>query len=201
MDSVSDYYSATQLRFDRWSALRETTTSLCREKAAQKIAALKVRINDLFEALDVIESYWAFPGMAAFDHMRRQFAHDNFDELSLGVSRVCRALTTGAYRRRTIPLENVEWVSHARFTATVERERYLLHRLTLHSDPQDRFIGAFLRPPLYSTAFAVGFGTLYTAVYRPRLQQMEVRWPGTVWPQSMDRFQEGGRRVRIPGAA
>ncbi len=65
--------------------------------------------------------------------------------------------------------ENVEWVSHARFTATVERERFLLQRLTLHRDPQETFIGAFLRPPLYSTAFDAGFGTLYTAVYRPRL--------------------------------
>jgi predicted choloylglycine hydrolase len=71
----------------------------------------------------------------------------------------------------------------------------------MHRDPQDKFINAFLRPPLYSTAFSAGFGTLYTAVYRPRLQQMEVRWPGTVWSQTMDHFQEGGRRVQIPGAA
>jgi hypothetical protein len=83
----------------------------------------------------------------------------------------------------------------------VERERFLLQRLTLHRDPEDKFIGAFLRPPLYSTAFDAGFGTLYTAVYRPRLQQMEVRWPGTIWPLEMDAFQEGGRRVQIPGAA
>jgi len=97
--------------------------------------------------------------------------------------------------------ESVEWVSHARFTATVERERFLLHRLTLHRDPEETFIGAFLKPPLYSTAFADGFGTLYTAVYRPRKQMMEVRWPGTVWPMAMHGFQEGGRYVRIPGAA
>ncbi|MEP2030651.1 MAG: C45 family peptidase [Paracoccaceae bacterium] len=97
--------------------------------------------------------------------------------------------------------ESVEWVSHARFTATVERERYLLQRLTLHRDPQEKFIEAFLRPPLYSTAFSAGFGTLYTAVYRPRKKEMEVRWPGTVWSLSMRDFAEGGRRVQIPGAA
>ena len=96
---------------------------------------------------------------------------------------------------------SVEWVSHARFTATVERERYLLQRLTLHRDSQEKFIGAFLKPPLYSAAFSVGFGTLYTAVYRPRKQQMEVRWPGTVWPMAMSGFTEGGRVVRIPGPA
>lgn len=97
--------------------------------------------------------------------------------------------------------ENVEWLSHARFTATVERERFLLQRLTLHRDPLDKFIGAFLKPPLYSTAFSVGFGTLYTAVYRPRRREMELRWPGTVWPLSLRRFEEGSRQVHVPGAA
>ena len=97
--------------------------------------------------------------------------------------------------------ESVEWLSHARFTATVERERFLLQRLTLHRDPEEKFIGAFLRPPLYSTAFNAGFGTLYTAVYRPRLGQMETRWPGTTWSQSFDHFEDAARRVQIPGAA
>jgi predicted choloylglycine hydrolase len=97
--------------------------------------------------------------------------------------------------------ETVEWISHARITATVERERYLLQRITLHRDPEEKFIGAFLRPPLYSTAFSMGFGTLYTAVYRPRLGQMEVRWPDVNWKHSFDDFQEGVRQVMIPGTA
>ncbi len=97
--------------------------------------------------------------------------------------------------------ESVEWVSHARFTATVERERFLLHRLTLHRDPQETFINAFLKPPLYSTAFSVGFGTLYTAVYRPRKREMEIRWPGTVWPLSINDFVECSRKVHIPDPA
>ena len=105
MDSVSDYYSATQLRSDRWSALREATTGICREQNAKKIDALKKRIATLFESLSLIEPYWAFPGMAAFDHMRRQFEHANYDDLSFTVNRVTRALTTGAYRRRHIPLD------------------------------------------------------------------------------------------------
>jgi hypothetical protein len=77
----------------------------------------------------------------------------------------------------------------------------LLHRLRLHRDPEEKFINAFLKPPLYSTAFAAGFGTLYTAVYRPRKKEMELRWPGTVWPLSLDNFVEGARNVLVPGAA
>ena len=97
MDSVSDYYSATQLRGDRWSALREATVSLNREPLGRKSSALKSRVAVLFNSLALIEPYWAFPGMAAFDHMRRQFEQCNFDDLSLTISRVNRALTTGAY--------------------------------------------------------------------------------------------------------
>ena len=97
--------------------------------------------------------------------------------------------------------ENVEWVSHARFTATVERERFLLQRLRLHRDPEEKFINAFLKPPLYSTAFSAGFGTLYTAVYRPRKREMELRWPGTVWRLELEHFLEAAREVLVPGAA
>ncbi|MEM8597895.1 MAG: C45 family peptidase [Pseudomonadota bacterium] len=97
--------------------------------------------------------------------------------------------------------ERVEWASHARFTATVERERFLLQRLTLHREPEETFTAAFLKPPLYSVAFAQGFGTLYTAVYRPRLGTMEIRWPGTAWPFSFNAFPEGARDVRYPEPA
>lgn len=94
--------------------------------------------------------------------------------------------------------EKVEWASHARFTATVERERYLLQRLTLHPETQEKFIAAFLKPPLYSTAFGEGFGTLYTAVYRPRLGEMELRWPVGTWPLSVKGFADAAWRVRVP---
>jgi hypothetical protein len=80
----------------------------------------------------------------------------------------------------------------------VERERFLLNRLMLHRDPEDKFIASFLKPPLYSTAFAQGFGTLYTAVYRPRLGQMELRWPGAVWPLGFDDFLEASKMIHTP---
>jgi len=95
--------------------------------------------------------------------------------------------------------EKVEWDSHARFTATVERERFLLQRLTLHVEPEEKFIGAFLKPPLYSSAFREGFGTLYTAVYRPRKLEMEIRWPGTVWHLPLSAFDERTLAVQVPG--
>lgn len=94
--------------------------------------------------------------------------------------------------------ERVEWKSHARLTATVERERYLLQRLTLHPETQDRFIAAFLKPPLYSLAFDRGFGTLFTAAYAPLREQVELLWPGTKWVKSFGDFIEDRITVTYP---
>ncbi len=96
--------------------------------------------------------------------------------------------------------ERVEWHSHAHLTATVERERFLLQRLTLHPETEKKFIGAFLRPPLYSTAFSQGFGTLYTAAYRPRSGEVDMIWPGSTWCQSFASFTEGAKTIVIPTA-
>lgn len=94
--------------------------------------------------------------------------------------------------------DRVEWHQHARATASVEREKFLLHQLTLHDEPAERFIGAFLKPPLYSTAYARGFGTLYTAVYWPARGIAEYRWPGETWAHSLGDAQDGIRTVLFP---
>lgn len=97
--------------------------------------------------------------------------------------------------------EQVEWSSHARFTATVERERFLLQRLTLHPETQEKFVSAFLRPPLYSTAFSHGFGTLYTAAYRPRDGEMALCWPRRQWAHKFGDFAEGSVKINLPEIA
>ncbi|MDF1726320.1 MAG: ornithine decarboxylase [Sulfitobacter sp.] len=105
MQSMKEYSSAIQLRSDRWSALREASAALVRNPKAKEKAAQVKLIGELFNYLATIERYWAFPGISAFDHMRRQYEHGNYEDLAFAVSRVTRALTTGAYRRRSIPLE------------------------------------------------------------------------------------------------
>jgi len=71
----------------------------------------------------------------------------------------------------------------------------------LHPETQERFIGAFLKPPLYSTAFSSGFGTLYTAAYRSDERSVELRWPGRSWKKSFSDFQTDHIRVMFPEAA
>ncbi|MEM9343688.1 MAG: C45 family peptidase [Pseudomonadota bacterium] len=96
--------------------------------------------------------------------------------------------------------ERVEWKSHAHRTATVERERYLLQRLTLHPDTQEKFENSFLKPPLYSLAFGHGFGTLYTAAYRPRQGTVDYIWPRHRWQKSIEEFEEDAIKVSYPAA-
>ena len=52
--------------------------------------------------------YWAFPGRTAFEHLRRLLTNQNFEDLGFTARRIFRALTSGAYRRRTIPLTRDE---------------------------------------------------------------------------------------------
>ncbi|WP_245222704.1 aminotransferase class I/II-fold pyridoxal phosphate-dependent enzyme [Ruegeria sp. HKCCSP351] len=109
LPSLRDYYSATQLRADRWSALREAAEGLAlhgREKRqSQKLMATA---EHLFDVLEPIELYWAFPGIHAFEHLRRLLQNGNVQDLSICVRRIARALTSGAYRRRSIPLSSDE---------------------------------------------------------------------------------------------
>ena len=105
LPSIGDYYSATQLRADRWSALRECVESLRLKGVDGRSGQRLVQTAEkLFQSLAPIESYWAFPGHAAFEHLRRLLETRNIDDLSISVLRVARALTSGAYRRRHIPL-------------------------------------------------------------------------------------------------
>ena len=84
----------------------------------------------------------------------------------------------------------VEWPEYAQAIRTVERERCVLALLDDPALTRERFVEAFLEPPLHNTSYAQGFGTIYTAAYYPAEGRVEYRWPGVVWEQSFDRFEQ-----------
>jgi predicted choloylglycine hydrolase len=98
---------------------------------------------------------------------------------------------------------DVEWHEQAHFSRTVERKHFLDQLLARQDlEPAD-LVEAFLAPPLFSTSYARGFGTIYTAIYRPLEGSMTMHWPDqTPWRQSFRDFSEGRRRVRydLPAA-
>ena len=85
----------------------------------------------------------------------------------------------------------VEWPEQAGATRTIEREARIVELLEDPSMTDERFADGFLLPPLYSTAYSSGFGTLYTAIYRPAEGAATYRWPDFAWTRSFDRFEEG----------
>lgn len=42
----------------------------------------------------------------------------------------------------------------------------------------ERLAASFLLPPLLSTSYSEGFGTVYTACYRPAAGALTLLWPG-----------------------
>jgi predicted choloylglycine hydrolase len=84
----------------------------------------------------------------------------------------------------------VEWPEYARAIRSVEREQRVLELLRNRTMTRERFVAAFLEPPLRSTEYAQGFGTTYTAAYYPAEGRAEYRWPGFTWQQSLDGFEE-----------
>jgi predicted choloylglycine hydrolase len=91
---------------------------------------------------------------------------------------------------------DVEWAPYAAAIRSVEREEHLEELLAAGTDVSG-VIAACLGPPLYATRFHEGFGTLYTAGYRPAEGGVSYHWPGQSWEQSLGKFQPGGLQIRL----
>jgi predicted choloylglycine hydrolase len=102
-----------------------------------------------------------------------------------------RCLATN--HRDTVP----EDADHARRFRSVERQQALVALQARKPNP-DAAISAFLKPPLYNTAYAAGFGTMYTAAYRPKDGVVDYVWPGSTWRRGFDSPDETHEAVYRP---
>jgi predicted choloylglycine hydrolase len=91
------------------------------------------------------------------------------------------AIPAATNHRGTVPGDPV----HARSLRSVERQQTLLALLAARPDERT-MVNAFLRSPLYTTDYARGFGTMYTAVYRPDRGTVDYVWPDSVWRRGFD---------------
>jgi predicted choloylglycine hydrolase len=94
---------------------------------------------------------------------------------------------------------HVDWPEHARATRSVERLECLEQELA-GAVSAEAVADALLRPPLFQSSYLRGYGTLYSAVYRPQSGRAELLWPGVRWEQSLETFT-AGRRDIVYGAA
>jgi predicted choloylglycine hydrolase len=92
--------------------------------------------------------------------------------------------------------DHVEWAPYAAAIRTVERQEQLEELLAAGADVP-AVAAALLRPPLYATRFGAGFGTLYTAEYRPAEGLARYYWPGQTWTHALDRLGPGSIQVQL----
>lgn len=93
-----------------------------------------------------------------------------------------------------------EWKRHAVTTKSVEREEAVTAALAVNDDVE-AMLGTFMAPPVYQSSYDRGYGTLYTAIYRPDDASAELIWPGVRWRQSCAEFHEGAREMYFGEAA
>jgi predicted choloylglycine hydrolase len=92
--------------------------------------------------------------------------------------------------------DQVEWAPYAAAIRTVERQEQLEELLAAGADVPG-VAAALLRPPLYATRFGAGFGTLYTAEYRPAEGLARYYRPGQTWTHALDRLGPSSIQVRL----
>ena len=90
----------------------------------------------------------------------------------------------------------VEWMPYAAAIRSVERQQRL-EQLLADGAGASGVAAACLQPPLYATRFGQGFGTLYTADYRPGEGVVRYRWPDRTMERSLDQFESGDFRVEL----
>lgn len=78
-----------------------------------------------------------------------------------------------------------EFPEHARQLRSVERHDLLLDLIDGGPD-RDELAKVFMEAPVRAENFAGGFGTLYTAIYRPDERCVEYRWPDRSFIRTFD---------------
>ena len=92
----------------------------------------------------------------------------------------------------------IEWARHAWATATLERESAVQAIMTNSDETAEGLLAGFLRPPVFNSAYHRGFGTLYTAVYKPHQTTVDYLWPKQHWHFGMDNFSEQHCEIAFP---
>lgn len=104
--SLSDYYSASQLRNDRWTALKSVATQLSSATRERSKLLQIEKARALLTALEPIEAYWAFPGRRGLEQLRKLLGREDFSGFAHLVSRIVKALISGSYRRHFIDVSH-----------------------------------------------------------------------------------------------
>jgi arginine decarboxylase len=188
--SLSDYYSAAQLRTDRWTQLKAVASQLAGTQRERTRAQLLERARGLLTAVAPIEMYWGFPGKRGIAHLSRLLEREDFNEFAGTVKRVVRALLSGSYRRHYIDIGHEEDQSTEReaFEETEDAGTAKPYFEVLfvddmshqHEDSQRRALRAMRRPDdnfIYDPIVVPSFeDALIAVLFNHNIQSIVVRY-------------------------
>lgn len=89
------YFNISQFRSETWYRLKNNAVEL---KRASKSKELNADARDCFEALHLIEQYWAYPGIERVRELETLYHDHEFAALSNALIDTVRALISGSYR-------------------------------------------------------------------------------------------------------
>jgi arginine decarboxylase len=92
---LSDFFSASEARLDRWQRLNTLAKSLSGTSPA---GGLRVEAGELLRELEPLENYWAYPGPVALAELTSALDGDRIGFFQRRVDRISRALLHGTYR-------------------------------------------------------------------------------------------------------
>ena len=98
--SLTEYYSAQQLRSDRWTSLRSIAEQLRRAEQPKQRQTLQAKAERLLEMLRPIELYWAYPGHRLFHRLCNLLSENQHTEFAKSVAGIVRQMLSDGYRRR-----------------------------------------------------------------------------------------------------
>ena len=119
-------------------------------------------------------------------------AEDRFDTIAIGPAQQPQSLGTAV---ATNHQPGSSWPLYEEKVATHQRYAYLNRLDAVHQHSAFEFSREFLKPPLYSSKFARGFGTLYSAAFYPRHRSCEYFWPNHSWNFGFEAFKETEYRI------
>lgn len=93
------------------------------------------------------------------------------------------------------------WQSYARQIRSHARHRHLKALLSNHEGGGERLITQFIEPPLFSDAYASGYGTVYTAAYFPGRKECRYLWRDGSLALDFESFRELSHETRFDDPA
>ena len=95
--SLSDFFSASGARRDRWSQLAACAEAWGAGRGSSD--KLLVQIGTLLDELEPLEHYWAFPGAGLMRTLRDLQSGGDAQGMATAVNRIKSSIFSGSYRR------------------------------------------------------------------------------------------------------